>query len=1282
ILALLDDGSIVPLLGEKRENYAFAKITGLPYQATYVVGFFPTASIIDVPVTVPEDAKLIYPWNLKWRIFGSMPVIKQLVALEKGNMDNPNSFYNENFSESVISDSLKKLASKIAGVYIEYIASGMRNPILVDHEGAYGVIFFNMNSRYTSEYENFDQLAIANRKFGNIVIDPKQLLMVSIHNALTALNETTNMDIKQKLTPYNIFAQYLFYSCFDNYQFPNLTIPDPSNIDIYGKPQMVSYFKGIRESIAIYLGQRADRVVEEIEAKSTKADTARTWARSFEKNEYLDLSQALFQPVSMKTKNYYKAGHEFWVYLERKLTDVPIIALIGASGDPYGGFLQELEKVFKENIKPQQIVNYELATTLTYATLDAVIHAATDEKERLSDLYWYYVRGKSAEKFEETVLRDSDSKDKPFVFNEERFVFVGVPARESPAPTDKVTINPSTIPELSSVLPFSSRAVKVNINPLADTAQVVFNPTEWSADDNGYSLKFAVYHPLRKKVFTLDQDGVDTNGDGVLDTINIQRFIPTEDECFDYVYLLVSNVSLNTVSPINVAIQTKAPSSVPENQILKKFVQICDPYYDYELLRTASFPAFGISSYMLEMTSGMWRGSQELYNAQPWKHYLTIIEPSIVLHDKAILLITGGSTGSEPDITDQAELVLPFVSATGTIAVILKAVPNQPLQFIDDTKKRVEDGIIAYSYDKYMDGYKAREADITWPVLLPMVRSAVRAMDTVQKFVKEEKPGRRYEINKFVVTGASKRGWTTWLTSAVDPRVYSAMPIVIDVLNMPYQIEHHYYSYGEKFSPALIDYVSFGIFDRLGTPEGNSLWKIVDPINYVDSLTMPKFILNSTGDQFFLPDSAKFYFNMLKPNITLTNGVVYPDNAYLYYAPNTDHGLTSSNALDLDENSYRALLAFYLSVINNRERPKFVWWVEQDTAEININKRAFRIRLDAITKPKEVLLWQATNKNGRDFRLSTIGLEWSSSKLKPFCEECGGDPGFDPEKIIDTSTTNEKSYYANSDIMDTAKSILGNIRNSDNQKVLCLEGTPYQMGYQYGSLLKDEINQFIHSENFSVHQSGEEELAIQLKKDMPPMWNEITQGIADGSAIPYEQLLKAHIAWWKSQPIDNRIYQTSIVSINNTQDNPTLLLTLWKPNNQKAFITIDPIGLFTMNIVIKETGDAIAIVNNTSEPLINNIRKIQFTLDWLNTSIPITGIELNTSDFDVLYANKDAFYAIDLDGTKIKTISIASSTILEDKNWIYRYTPPNQTISFPSKDNYSNSISLTSLIDT
>lgn len=1284
ILAILDNGSIVPILGERRGNYAFTRITGLPYQATYVVGFFPTASIFDVPVTIPEDAKLSYPWNQKWRIFGSMPVIKQLVALEKGNMDNPNSFYNENFSDSVISDTLSKLATKIAGVYVEYIASGMRNPILVDHDGAYGVVFFNMNTHYTSEYEDFSELTIANRRFGNIVIDPKQLLMVSIHNALTALNDTTNKDIKQKFTPYNIFSQYLFYSCFDNYTFPELTIPDPSNIDIYGKPQMVSFFKGLRESIAIYLGQRADRVVEEIEKKSTKADSPQTWARSFEKNEYLDLSQSLFQPVSTKTKNYYNASHEFWVYLERKLTDIPIIALVGASGDPYGGFLQELEKVFKEKIKPQQVITYELATTLTYATLDAVIHAATDEKERLSELYWYYARGRSAEKFEETILRDSDNKNNPFVFNDNRFATVGVPSKECPAPTDKITINQSTIPELASLLPFSSRAVKININPLSATAQVIFNPTEWKADDNGYSLKFAVYQPLQKRVFTLEQDGIDTNSDGLKDTINIQNFRPTEDECFDHVYLLVSNVSLNTVSPVSVALQTKAPSSVPENQILKKFVQTCDPYYDYEVLRTATFPSFGISSYVFEMTSGMWRGSQELYNAQPWKHYLTIIEPSIVLHNKALLLVTGGTTGSEPDITDQAEMVLPFVSATGTVAVILKAVPNQPLQFIDETKKRVEDGIIAYSYDKYMDGYKAREADITWPALLPMVRSAVRAMDTVQKFVKEEKPGRRYEINQFVVTGASKRGWTTWLTSAIDPRVCSAMPIVIDVLNMPYQIEHHYYSYGGKFSPALIDYVSFGIFDRLGTPEGNSLWKIVDPINYIDSLTMPKFILNSTGDQFFLPDSAKFYFNMLKPNTALPNGIVYPDNAYLYYAPNTDHGLVSSNALDLDENSYRALLAFYLSVINNRERPKFVWWVEEDTAETDISKRAFRIRLDCITKPKEVLLWQATNKKTRDFRLSTIGLGWSSSKLKPFCEECGGDPGYDPQAIIDNTTTNEKSYLIDSEGMDSAKAILAKIQNSDEQKILCLEGTPKQMGIQYGIMMKDEISKLIQKENSLLLTPEEEQSVSSLKKSMPALWTEIIQGIAEGSGIPLEQLLEAHIEWWKSGNIANSIDGNSILSVisnSNNESNP-FLLTIWKPVDQEPFITIDPVGLFVMNLVIKNTGETIATLNVSMDPLIDNTNKLQFILNWLNTSIAVNHVaEQNASNIDLLYADRSNLYGIVLDGVNLKSVNIPNAINSVNGNWVAKFTPSSNTVSFPSSDNADNTLTLASIWD-
>ena len=54
--------------------------------------------------------------------------------------------------------------------------------------------------------------------------------------------------------------------------------------------------------------------------------------------------------------------------------------------------------------------------------------------------------------------------------------------------------------------------------------------------------------------------------------------------------------------------------------------------------------------------------------------------------------------------------------------------------------------------------------DPTWPALLPMVKSAVRAMDTVQKHLSSLDTG-ALNIKHFVISGGSKRGWTTWMMS-------------------------------------------------------------------------------------------------------------------------------------------------------------------------------------------------------------------------------------------------------------------------------------------------------------------------------------------------------------------------------------------------------------------------------------------------------------------------------------------------------------------------------------
>jgi PhoPQ-activated pathogenicity-related protein len=231
-----------------------------------------------------------------------------------------------------------------------------------------------------------------------------------------------------------------------------------------------------------------------------------------------------------------------------------------------------------------------------------------------------------------------------------------------------------------------------------------------------------------------------------------------------------------------------------------------------------------------------------------------------------------------------------------------------------------------------------------------MVKSAVRAMDTIQKYILSVSNG-DLVIKQFVVSGGSKRGWTTWLTAVVDSRVVAIMPLIIDVLNMDEQMKHHFSVYG-FYAPPIHDYEQMKIFEKMNTPKGQELLKIVDPYEYRDRIKIPKYIINSPGDQFFVPDSSQFYFHDLK------------GPKYLRYVPNTDHGLGGSD-------TPFSILVFYQSVLNDSKRPEFTWQLKDDAI---------------IAKPisgelKVVNLWQATNPKARDFRREKIGPAWKRSTL-------------------------------------------------------------------------------------------------------------------------------------------------------------------------------------------------------------------------------------------------------------------------------------------------------------
>ena len=396
------------------------------------------------------------------------------------------------------------------------------------------------------------------------------------------------------------------------------------------------------------------------------------------------------------------------------------------------------------------------------------------------------------------------------------------------------------------------------------------------------------------------------------------------------------------VQKVLVALVTLLMATLVAATPLDDYVAKPDASYTYSLVKTIDHPLGKI--HVLDMKSQTWRTEDEV-NRTLWQHWLTIIVPNGVTSDTALLWINGGSNKGNPPSGPDGMLTQ-IALQSKTVVADLRQVPNQPLIFPDDPgNERYEDAIIAYTFDKYV-----KTNDGSWPLLLPMVKSAVRAMDTVQDHMAKPASG-GLRINQFVVSGGSKRGWTTWLTAAVDKRVRAIAPCVIDVLNMDEQMPHHLAAYG-FYSTAIGDYQAHDIFSRLNTSEGQRLISFVDPYEYRDRYTMPKFLLNSSGDQFFLPDSAQFYFTDL------------PGSKYLLYNANTDHGLKDSDA-------DKAMLAWYQGILAGRQLPQFSWQIPEEGHMVVTTK----------TRPSHVNLWTATNANTRDFRLETIGKAWTRSPL-------------------------------------------------------------------------------------------------------------------------------------------------------------------------------------------------------------------------------------------------------------------------------------------------------------
>lgn len=332
----------------------------------------------------------------------------------------------------------------------------------------------------------------------------------------------------------------------------------------------------------------------------------------------------------------------------------------------------------------------------------------------------------------------------------------------------------------------------------------------------------------------------------------------------------------------------------------------------------------GSSLYHLQFTSQHWQ-------EYTWTHRLYLIQPERIQEEKPIFLYISGSGSGEMELNTGRQLA----HKLDIPVAILMDVPNQPL-----FQNLWEDDLLAYTLEQTL-----LSGDYTWPLLFPMTKAVLKAMDTLTAFSREYYHQEREDF-KFILTGGSKRGWTAWLTAPKDPRVVALIPVSYDNLNLPLQMEHQLEIFGD-YSSQIHSYTQRGIQEYLQVEEGKKLAASIDPYSYLSDILQPKLIIIGTNDEYWPLSALNLYQQELQ------------GETHLLYLPGTAHDASDwSRVLPTME-------AFIYSITHGIALPALKG--EKEGA-------SYQVVVENNIPAREIRFWRAISPT-RDFREASWNME-------------------------------------------------------------------------------------------------------------------------------------------------------------------------------------------------------------------------------------------------------------------------------------------------------------------
>ncbi|MGV6397204.1 PhoPQ-activated pathogenicity-related family protein [Pseudomonas caspiana] len=428
------------------------------------------------------------------------------------------------------------------------------------------------------------------------------------------------------------------------------------------------------------------------------------------------------------------------------------------------------------------------------------------------------------------------------------------------------------------------------------------------------------------------------------------RYLATSSKTLALTFLTVGSM----LAQASVAVPTPDKGITDFSEVLTAYknAQASEPL-NYRATGVESLP--DVEKRTFELRSQHW-SPLALVEPGEWVHEVAIYIPQDALPGQALLVANNGTNYPRPrkeaePATDFTEtMALSIAKRTRTIVITTSNVPNQYLGYNDDGFARREHDSVAHSWKLFLKNPKQRP---TMSLHIPMMQSMIRTMDLAQRELK------LWKVDSFIATGASKRGWASWLAALTDERITAIVPFGIDILGMDKVLEHTWQTYGKSWPVAFGAYQQEGITQQIKTANFGKLIQIEDPLRYLDSayahrLAIPKYIVNASGDDFFVPDNARFFFNQL------------PGAKALRVAPNSSH-------YGIHQYVEHALVPFINRLRQSRPMPSISMQSDTDRAQQ-------RYAVAFSEAPTKVVQWTAINPLARDFRYA-CGVRYQPQEL-------------------------------------------------------------------------------------------------------------------------------------------------------------------------------------------------------------------------------------------------------------------------------------------------------------